>query len=114
MAGNARRRGGLMLVFGEESGDGRKWRGYQAQYRQVLYGVGEETEGQSGRTKRAGPSSKAPAAVQGRGGTLSVAKVVRVRVRYFTQSVAFGSREWVEGLTMDGLEAWRRLIDLRG
>ena len=133
VAGNARRRRGLMRVFGEESGDGRKWRGYQAQYRQVLYGVGEETESQPGSPERSGVSSKATAAVQHRGGTLSVAQVVRVRVRYFTQSVAFGSQEWVEEvfarnrekmqvkrvtgarkLLMNGLESWRGLIDLRG
>ena len=42
VVGNRLRRAGLMRVVGEMSGDGRKWRGVQAQYRRYLYGEGEE------------------------------------------------------------------------
>ena len=41
VAGNKARRAGLMRIYGDETGDGRKWRGYQAQYRLYLYAVGE-------------------------------------------------------------------------
>ena len=136
VAGDKQRRNGLMRIFGDESGDGRKWRGYQAQYRQYLYGVGEarEVDETSGNRRRRGVSVKDSASVARRGGQLSLAQVVRVRVRYFTDSVAFGSREWVEDVFArnreklrvkreqgarkpkhSGLEeGWRGLVDLRG
>jgi putative transposase len=136
VAGNKQRRAGLMRVYGDESGDGRKWRGYQAQYRRYLYGVGEAREADevSGAGKCRGVSRKASADVASRGGNLSLAQVVRVRVRYFTDSVAFGSREWVEEVFVRNREKlrvkrergarkpkhagldgnWRGLVDLRG
>ena len=113
VVGNRLRRAGLMRVVGEMSGDGRKWRGVQAQYRRYLYGEGEEVsvEGAEenaaallgnpgasvGKNKRGrGMRARAVAKVEREGGALGLSALLRVRVRYFTQSVAFGSREFVE------------------
>ena len=137
VAGKALRRAGLMRIYGEESGDGRKWKRYQAWYRSLLFGVGEEPEmeassGSGGRRRRLGVRVASAERVRRQGGHLSIAQVTRVRVRYFTESVAFGSREWVEEVFArnrdkmrvkrergarkpkeEGLEDWRGLIDLR-
>ena len=68
-----------------DTGDGRKWRGYQAQYRLYLYGIGEEHDpGNATPKRRAGLSAKAVAEVTRHGGHLHLEPVVRVRVRYFT------------------------------
>jgi putative transposase len=134
VAGNTARRAGLMKIYGDETGDGRKWRGYQAQYRLYLYGAGEARDSEVEPSKqRAGMSSKAVACVTGSGGHLGVASMIRVRVRYFTESIALGSREWIEEvfarnreklkvkrergarlLKETPLEGWRGLVDLRG
>ncbi len=139
VAGKARRRAGLMRIYGEESGDGRKWKQYHAWYRSVLYGAGEEPEspnsdsvGRGTGRWRVGVSSGAAERVRRQQGHLNIAEVTRVRVRYFTESLAFGSREWVERVFArnrekmrvkrergarkpreEGLGDWRGLIDLR-
>ena len=134
-SGNKERRRGLMRIYGEESSDGRKWRGYQAQYRLYLYGVGEERQAVEGYSAkgRAGVSAKAAERVRRGGGQLSLSEVVRVRIRYFTESVAFGTRKWVAEVfdrnreklkvkrergarepKLKELGDWRGLIDLRG
>jgi putative transposase len=139
VAGNKARRVGLMRGFGVmkpgESRDGRSWKRYQAFYRKYLYGVGEESalEDVSSRKRRGTHHPKAVATVARQEGGLNVAQVVRVRMRYFTDSVALGSQAWVEEvfernrdrlrvkrergareLKTPGLEAWRGLVDLRG
>jgi hypothetical protein len=118
-----------------ETRDGRSWKRYQAFYRKYLYGVGEESalEEASSRKRRGAHAPKAVAAVTRKDGGLSLAQVVRVRMRYFTDSVALGSQAWVEEvfernrerlrvkrergareLKMPGLGEWRGLVDLRG
>ena len=134
VAGNKARRAGLMRIYGDDSGDGRKWRGYQAQYRLYLYGAGEEHGSENSTTKPpAGLSSKAVAGVTRSSGHLPIAQVVRLRVRYFTASIALGSREWIEEvfarnreklkvkreqgarpLKATPFKSWRGLVDLRG
>lgn len=139
VSGNKARRAGIMRIYGDDTGDGRKWRGYQAQYRLYLYGTGEEQGLENSTAKpRAGLSSKAVAGVTGSGGHLQMAQVqmaqvVRLRVRYFTSSIALGSREWIEEvfarnreklkvkreqgarpLKATPLKNWRGLVDLRG
>jgi REP element-mobilizing transposase RayT len=139
VAGKASRRAGLMRIYGDDSGDGRKWRRYQSWYRSVLYEAGEQSEaspsdedgGARGR-RRLGVSPSAAERVRRQRGQLKIAQVTRVRVRYFTESLAFGSREWVEEVFarnrekmrvkrkhgarkpgVEGLGDWRGLIDLR-
>jgi putative transposase len=139
VAGNRGRRVGLMKGFGPmtpgETRDGRSWKRYQAFYRKYLYGVGEESalEEASSRKRRGAHAPKAVAAVTRKDGGLSLAQVVRVRMRYFVDSVALGSQAWVEEvfernrerlrvkrergareLKTPGLGEWRGLVDLRG
>ncbi len=134
VAGNKAQRRGLMRMLGIENGDGNQWRSCQAQYRCYLYGVGEEKEVVPGeeRKRRAGVSTKAVSKVERQGGQLSLAQVVRVRVRYFSDSIALGSEAFVEEvfarhrkemrvkreqgarpLKSPGMERWRGLVDLR-
>jgi putative transposase len=136
IAGKQESRAGLMRVYGEEGGyDGRKWRGTQALYRRYLFGIGsEEAEaGKSGGKKRASLPMASVKAVEKRGGNLAVASILKVRVRYLSDSVALGSKAWVEEVFERNREklavkreegarraknkelaGWRGLVDLRG
>ena len=140
VAGKRERRLGLMRAFGPmkrgEVRDGRSWKRYQAFYRKYLYGAGEESpleDDDATRKRRGAHGAKAVAAVTRADGELSVAQVVRVRLRYFTDSVAFGSEAWVESvfarnrerlnvkrergarvLKTAGLKDLRGMVDLRG
>jgi REP element-mobilizing transposase RayT len=139
VAGNRQRRVGLMKALGPmkrgEVRDGRSWKRSQAFYRKYLYGAGEESalDDQAARKRRGAHASKAVAAVTRRDGELSVAQVVRARMRYFTDSVALGSQTWVEevfarnrerlkvkrergarAMKVPGLQDWRGMVDLRG
>ena len=60
--------------------------------------MGEEQQAVEGNSVKscADVSAKSAERVRRGGGQLSLSEVVRVRLRYFTESVAFGSREWVE------------------
>ncbi len=72
-------------------------------------------------------------AVEKRGGNLAVASILKVRVRYLSDSVALGSKAWVEEVFERNREklavkreegarraknkelaGWRGLVDLRG
>jgi hypothetical protein len=93
---------GLMKAFGSvkrgEVRDGRSWKGYQAFYRKYLYGAGEASalDDAAARKRRGAHAPKAVAAVTRADGPLGLEQVVRVRLRYFTESVALGSEAWVE------------------
>ncbi len=134
VAGNKARRRGLMRVLGIEHGSGHQWRSCQAQYRRYLYGVGEEQAAvtEEGGKRRAGMPGEAVAKVERQGGQLNVAQVVRVRVRYFSDSLALGSEAFVEevfarhreqmqvkrergarSVKTAGMAGWRGLVDLR-
>ena len=139
VAGKRERRLGLMKAFGPlkrgEVRAGRSWKRYQAFYQKYLYGAGEESALDDGATRkrRGAHAPKAVEAVTRAGGELSVAAIVRVRLRYFTDSVALGSEAWVESvfernrerlkvkrergaraIKAAGLKDLRGLVDLRG
>ena len=122
IAGKQGSRAGLMRIYGEEARyDGRKWRRYQALYRGYLFGIGsEEAEaGKVGSKKRAGLPMASVKAVEKRGGNMAVASILKVRVRYLSDSVALGSKEWVEKVfernreKHPDLDRWCGLVDLR-
>ena len=90
-------------------------------------------DGKATRKRRGAHGAKAVVAVTHAGGELSVAQVVRVRLRYFTDSVALGSEAWVESvfeknrerlkvkrergaraIKAAGLKDLRGMVDLRG
>jgi putative transposase len=137
--GKRERRLGLMRAFGPvkrgEVRDGRSWKRYQAFYRKYLYGAGEVSalDDAATRKRRGAHVPKAVAAVTRADGQLGLAQVVRVRMRYFTDSVALGSEAWVEAvfernreilkvkrergarvLKVPGLKDLRGMVDLRG
>ena len=66
------------------------WRDVGPRYRKILYGIGEES------TSRTGLSREQVARVWRAGGQLSLAQLLRCRVRYFTDGVAIGSADFVE------------------
>ncbi len=67
------------------------WRHVGAAYRKVIFGIGEET------TARTGLSAKEMAKVWAAGGKLSLAQLLRCRVRNFSQGLVIGSERFVEG-----------------
>ena len=80
-----------------------RWQERLAHYRMVLYGTG-------GSTRQPGKAVLKPeviAKVMKQKGQLSLAQVLRVRVRYFTNGVVVGSEEYVEKI-------WRKYCKRRG
>ncbi len=77
-----------MESFGGHSG----WRWAGPGYREHLHVQGERREG------RAGVSAERVKAVLEAGGRLSAGELLRCRVRYFSDGVVLGSREFVEGV----------------
>ena len=77
------------------------WREVGPRYRQILYGIGEET------ATRPGLSRTEVAKVWNAGGKLSLAQLLRCRVRYLSDGLAVGSKSFVENL----LRAVRRQSD---
>lgn len=102
VAGEEQMRAGLMSVEGAET-----WQAGAGAYRRRLY-VRAGTSGGSG---KAVLSREAIQRELARGGKLSGAEVLRLRIRYLTDGVALGSREFVEevfGLHREKFGAKRR------
>lgn len=92
MAGGRRAREGLrslMLSFDQETA---VWGQVSHKYRKLLYMRGEKTSG------RPGFSYEKVRQVLEEGGRLPKAEALRCRVRYFSDGVVLGSREYVEGI----------------
>ena len=66
------------------------WGDVGPRYRKILYGSGEET------SARAGISREEVRKVWESGGKLSLAQLLRCRVRYFSDGLAVGTREFIE------------------
>lgn len=82
------RRGLVHAMQREKSGAG--WRHVGAAYRKVIFGIGEKTG------SRAGISPAEVAKVWAAGGKLSLAQLLRCRVRHFSQGVVIGTEGFVE------------------
>jgi len=104
IAGGKRARGGLVraLKLGDgHAGTARAWAqgGLAREYRALLLGGAVEVR-VDGEVKRRGMKrervGKELAAMEGRGSDLAISKVIRHRVRYFTDGVAIGGREFVD------------------
>jgi hypothetical protein len=92
VAGRKRAREGLAAVFGEDSG----WGKVSARYRLLVYAAGEAkglTE--SGLPIQKGLTVEKVAQVVKERGKLPLHEVLRCRVRYFSDGVAIGSKEFV-------------------
>ena len=87
--GDSRARKGLARAMADLKPDA-TWRDVGPRYRKILFGIGEENQG------RAGISRGEVARVWESGGELSLAQLLRCRVRYFTDGMAVGSVGFVE------------------
>ncbi|MGB6220211.1 MAG: transposase [Haloferula sp.] len=104
VAGGKRARGGLVraLKLGDDhGGTARAWAqgGLAKEYRALLLGAAAEVK-TDGEVKRKGMKPERVeaelAAMENRGSDLAISKAIRHRVRYFTDGVAIGGREFVD------------------
>lgn len=101
--GGKQARAGLVAVHDsrafEQAG---AWRYASARYRVLLYTEGEERHAAyGGRVVRKGIGSGEVAKVIATNGKLPLAAVLRCRVRYFTDGMAFGSQAFVDKVFAD-------------
>jgi putative transposase len=100
-----------LASFHEKNG----WRFVSSEYRRLLF----VKSGVSGRSDKAVLDREAIKRVVEEGGELALAEVLRIRIRYFSDGVALGSQEFVNGVFAefrDRFGAHRRsgARDLRG
>ncbi len=91
VAGDRAARRGLSAVLADLK-QGANWGDTAPHYRKLLYGIGEESQ------VRAGLSRAAVAKVWAAGGKLSLAQLLRCRVRYFSDGFAVGRETFVESV----------------
>ena len=99
VAGVVLARRGLAGVF-SDGGAAANWRGIAPRYRKVMFGIGE------GHSGRAGLSSADVEKVWKAGGRLSLAQLLRCRIRYFSDGFAVGSEGFVERVFLVTREAF--------
>jgi len=97
--GSAAARQGLLSIqsFNWQNQDA-SWSGAAAAYRTYLYTHGEERRDEGGRLLRLGFSPAEAQEVIGRGGRMALPDLLRCRVRYFRDGLAFGSKMFVDGV----------------
>lgn len=94
LAGGREAREGLAAIFGDVN---EKWRLTAANYRVLLYTAGEEAgQNELGQALRTGISAAKVEEIIKAHGELSLAAVLRCRVRYFSDGVAIGGKAFVE------------------
>ena len=89
VAGDRVARRGLVSAMQLEKSDA-DWRHVGAAYRKVIFGIGEKAG------KGAGISREEVAKVWAAGGKLSLAQLLRCRLRYFSHGVVIGTESFVE------------------
>lgn len=110
VAGDREARAGL-----EGFHQSKRWKSVSSEYRKLLF----VKSGVAGRPDKEVPDREAIRRVVEGGGDLALAEVLRLRIRYFSEGVALGSREFVNGVFAafrDRFGAQRRsgARDLRG
>ncbi|MDI1314946.1 transposase [Prosthecobacter sp.] len=109
MGGSRRAQRGLCKALSKPV-DGWRSAGAAEAYRCLLHAEGREIkDAQNEKVVQRGVSAESARAVLAEKGRLSPAELVRLRVRYFTDGVVLGSREFVEGI----FEAQRELFGPR-
>jgi len=101
LGGSAEAREGLRRLLQAALGRGESltWEDVQGLYRQRLYVQGQEKGlTPEGRPLRAGFTVAQVQAVLAAGGRLPLAEALRCRVRYFSDGLALGSREFLEAV----------------
>ena len=91
VAGDRAARRGLSAALADLK-ENANWGDVGPRYRKILFGIGEET------SVRAGLSKAAVAKVWAAGGKLSLAQLLRCRVRYFSDGMAVGSESFIESV----------------
>jgi len=74
-----------------------EWNDVAERYRMLIFEAVVHKDGGYGNTTREGFSAADIRDVLSKGGALSFGQLMHCRVAYFSASVAFGSREFVEG-----------------
>lgn len=98
LGGSRRAQRGLCKALGKPV-DGWKSAGAAEVYRCLLHTDGREIkDAQNENVIRCGVSTESARAVLSEKGKLSTSELVRLRVRYFTDGLALGSKEFVEGV----------------
>ncbi|MCF7786539.1 MAG: transposase [Prosthecobacter sp.] len=98
LGGSRRAQRGLCKAQGKPV-DGWKSAGAAEAYRCLLHAEGREIkDAQNEKVLRRGVSAESARAVLAEKGQLSTAELVRLRVRYFTDGVVLGSKEFVDGV----------------
>jgi len=90
VAGDRLARRGLVSAMRRDDSKA-DWRKLGAAYRKIIFGIGEEG------SMRVGVSSEEVAKVWAAGGRMSLAQLLRCRVRYFSDGVVIGGQVFVEG-----------------
>lgn len=98
MGGARQARDGLKAVWAGVTGE-TSWRTVRRRYRQYLFEEGRQRgTGKDGKPVRAGFSAERVQQVLDAGGRLPVHQILRCRVRYFSDGLVLGSREFVESV----------------
>ena len=96
VGGGKEAREGLLGVMLSLSQGLQVWGQVSHKYRQMLYEMGERVVGAKGEMKKRGFAREEVEKVLEEGGKLALGDALRCRVRYFTDGVVLGSREYVE------------------
>lgn len=94
LAGERRARAGLGLVY-DLAGAKMPWESLAREYRMYLFGVGQKSESED---QRAGFSPERVRRVIEENGRLAMNELLRCRVRYFSDGLVLGSREFVNAV----------------
>lgn len=101
VAGGGRARRGLAIVLEVERIDRShqpNWRTIGREYRRLLYGIGEERVTADGERIRKGISSDDLQTAEASGHRLTKPELLRCRVRYFSDGLAIGGKDFIERL----------------
>ncbi len=91
VAGDRAARRGISAALADLK-EGANWGDVAPRYRKILFGIGEEN------SVRAGLSREAVAKIWAAGGRLSLAQLLRCRLRYFCDGLAVGRGPFVESV----------------
>jgi len=103
LGGEASSQAGLVRLFESDSNlavsmgprpGGIEWKDVRARYRMLVFGKGVRRSDASGRTTRPGHSAEEIRKEFEASGKLCWLALAHCRVRYFTEGVVLGSREW--------------------
>jgi REP element-mobilizing transposase RayT len=92
------KQGLLGLQYFSPQTQDRTWPTTAAAYRNYLYTQGEEQRDETGKLLRLGFSSAEAQEVIDQGGRMALPDLLRCRVRYFRDGLAFGSKAFVEAV----------------